>query len=649
MSQAIPTRSELIASLASLSPQKLRELDALLFADDATSLESEGWQSWLTTIFPRYVPSAFASYQTEFWEWLWGIEPSNRPSPFVAIWPRGGAKSTSTELGCVAIAARNKRRYVLYVAMTQEQADDHVQNVAGMIESSGIEQRYPALATRDVNKFGSSKGWRRNRIRTATGFTIDALGLDTAARGVKLEEMRPDLIIFDDIDSETDSREMTEKKIKIITRKLIPAGSSDVALLFVQNLVHKDSVIAQMADGRADFAADRYVSGPTPALRGFDYEREGTRTVIISGEATWPEGMSKERCQEMVDDMGISAFLAECQHKVDQVSGEKSFREYDEIYHVITWSEFAAFFGDIARDLNGRPRIPARWKKERGLDWGTTVEHPSAVIFSTRPGVADPLKDCVFTFGEIIRPIWPPLDPHAEAELVSPGRVARAIKDFQRQHMINETEIKGVMSHEASAALNTFLIDLPQEEKVFFSKWKARKGSGVPQIQEVLAIDRTKQHPFRRDPVSGEPIMGRPRHYIVVADGQGELYYDAEEQLKVRQAVNEQGLARLRAEIPEFNEYATGAHKIFDDAVDGWRGEAAGFFVTSATQTREEMNEQKLRPEVQLPAIQAETNELLQQAKIQSRDLHLKRMQAEQDRAAASRRVIAAPRVRFRR
>lgn len=493
--------------------------------------------------------------------------------------------------------------------MTQEQADDHVQNVAGMIESSAIEGLYADLATRDVNKFGSSKGWRRNRLRTSTGFTIDALGLDTAARGVKLEEMRPDFIIFDDIDSEADSREATEKKVKIITRKLIPAGSSDVALLFVQNLVHKDSVIAQMADDRADFAADRYVSGPTPALRMFDYERVGTRTVITSGEPTWPEGMSRERCQEMIDDMGISAFLAECQHKVDQVSGEKSFREYNEIYHVITWTEFASFFGDSARDLNGKPRIPARWKKERGLDWGTTPEHPSAVVFSTRPGMNDSLKDCVFTFGEIIRPIWPPIDPHAEPEVVSPGRVARAIKEFQRLQMIGETEIKGVMSHEASAALNTFLIDLPQEEKVFFNKWKARKGSGVPQIQEVLSIDRSKHHPFRRDPRTGEPLIGRPRHYLVVADGQGELYYDQEGQLRVRQAVNEKGLARLRAEIPEFNEYAVGSHKIFDDAVDAWRGEAAGFFVESTRLTEKEEQENLLPEnlrEVTIPTLPAE-------------------------------------------
>ncbi len=521
-----------------------------------------------------------------------------RPRPYLAIWPRGGAKSTGTELACVALAARKRRRYVLYVAMTQEQADDHVQNVAAMIESSEVEVVYPDLATRDVNKFGSSKGWRRNRIRTASGFTIDALGLDTAARGVKLEEMRPDLIIFDDIDSETDSREVTEKKIKIITRKLIPAGSKDVALIFVQNLVHKDSVIAQMSDGRADFAADRIVSGPVPALLGFDYERiqtdEGPRTMITAGTPTWPAGMGLETCQRMIHDMGISAFLAECQHKVDQVTGEKAFREYDELRHVITWDEFAAFFGETARDANQKPRIPARWKKERGLDWGTTPEHPTAVVFSTRPSMADSLKDCVFTFGEIVRPKWPAEDPHADPELVSPGRVARAIKDFQREHLINETEIKGVMSHEASAALNTFLVDLPKDETVFFSKWQARKGSGVPQIQEVLAIDWTKPHPFRRDPTTGQPLMGRPRHYLIVPADQGALYYDPEGALRCRQPKNEKGMARLRAEIPEFNEYATRKNKIFDDAVDAWRGEAAGFFVAPDPLTPKEELEKPL-------------------------------------------------------
>lgn len=619
-------------------------------------LESQGWQPWILRYFGPSFSRPFTKYQHEFWDWGWQIEADTYYRPRVECEPRGVGKSTSTESWIVSLLARFRRKTIGYVSLDDDKATQHFNSIKRKLENTQLLVDYPHLRPRVQKYRNAFSSWSQDRLVTEAGQVLIPITLMGSNRGFKSDDdVRFDLLILDDIDKLGQSIELVRKNLELLKGEILAAGFDKTLVVMPQNLVHRNSICKMIEDQRADIISDRDFRGPYPLMRWYDAERidvEGDATakrwVITDGEPFDP-AIDVAYCEALLNRFGKDTFDRECQQDVMKVDSEKSFREYDELYHVITWSEFAAFFGDIARDLNGRPRIPARWKKERGLDWGTTVEHPSAVIFSTRPGVADPLKDCVFTFGEIIRPIWPPIDPHADAELVSPGRVARAIKDFQRQHMINETEIKGVMSHEASAALNTFLIDLPQEEKVFFSKWKARKGSGVPQIQEVLAIDRTKQHPFRRDPVSGEPIMGRPRHYIVVADGQGELYYDAEGQLKVRQAVNEKGLARLRAEIPEFNEYATGAHKIFDDAVDGWRGEAAGFFVTSAAQTKEEMNEQKLRPEVRLPAILAEENPEIQQAKIQSRDLYLARMKAEQDRMAASRRIIAAPRVRFRR
>jgi hypothetical protein len=56
-----------------------------------------------------------------------------------------------------------------------------------MMERAGFE--------RELNKYGSSKGWRRNQIRTSDGFKVDAIGLDTAARGFKIDEDRPDFIV----------------------------------------------------------------------------------------------------------------------------------------------------------------------------------------------------------------------------------------------------------------------------------------------------------------------------------------------------------------------------------------------------------------------------------------------------------------------
>jgi hypothetical protein len=191
------------------------------------------------------------------------------------------------------------------------------------------------MASRLVGKYGNSKGWRRNRLRTASGFTVDAIGLDSAARGAKLDEDRPDLMVFDDLDSELDSPATTQKKILTLTRKLIPAGAADLAILAIQNLVHPDSIFSRLADGRADFLADRIASGPHPALHNIAYEQKNGRYVLVAGEPTW-EGMSLARCQEMIDDMGLSAFLSECQHEVEAPPGGM----FDHIdFQHCTWDE----------------------------------------------------------------------------------------------------------------------------------------------------------------------------------------------------------------------------------------------------------------------------------------------------------------------
>lgn len=251
-----------------------------------------------------------------FWEWESGIEPGERPAPFVGIWARGGAKSTSAELGTVDLGARGKRKYCLYVSGTQDQANDHVSNIATMLESDALARYVPEMGERRVGKYGNAKGWRRNRLWTAHGFVVDAIGLDTAARGVKLEEQRPDLIVLDDIDDSDDTPETTRKKIGAITKRLIPAGSADVAVLAIQNLIIPDGVFAQLADGRADWLSDRIVSGPIPALYSFTYTPDGDGYRITGGEPSW-EGQDLARCQEMLNGMGLVAFLTECQHEVD--------------------------------------------------------------------------------------------------------------------------------------------------------------------------------------------------------------------------------------------------------------------------------------------------------------------------------------------
>lgn len=279
----------------------------------------------MRALFPSYVLAPFAPRHHALWSWAWAIGPDDHPRPFIAIWPRGGAKSTTAELATVMLGARGVRRYAVYVCETQEQADDHVGTIAALLESAALADAYPAMADRLLGKFGASKGWRRNRVRTASGFTVDAIGLDTATRGVKMEDARPDLLILDDIDGGLDSPATTAKKTKTITRALLPAGASNMAVLAVQNQILADGVFAQLADGRADFLTERIVSGPHPAVVNLATNQRPQpdgriRHEIVGGEATWA-GQSLAVCERQINEWGLTAFLSEAQHQVQETGG----------------------------------------------------------------------------------------------------------------------------------------------------------------------------------------------------------------------------------------------------------------------------------------------------------------------------------------
>lgn len=300
--------------------------------NERQKLEAD-WRKWVPEMFPGYVSDddghliPFAPHHEEFWEKTWSIESGVRPAPGVYVWGRGQAKSTNVEMAAVSLGARRIVRYVLYVCGTQDQADDHVANIGDMLEKPTVAHYYPELGRPMVGKFGQSKGWRRNRLRTSSGFTIDAIGLDTArSRGAKLEDARPDLIIFDDLDDESDTETTVLKKIRAITRKILPAGADDLAVIAVQNLVHENSIFSRLVDGHARFLADRVVSGPVPVIEDLEYqELDNGKARITGGKPTW-DGMDLDRCQRILYDEGLEAFLVERQHQTGAPLGSLIYR-----------------------------------------------------------------------------------------------------------------------------------------------------------------------------------------------------------------------------------------------------------------------------------------------------------------------------------
>jgi len=307
--------------LAGLNPWDRVEMENALLSQIALNdpLADLGWEDWNREVAPSYFPHEYADHHREFWEWTDRIGPE-RPDPFVAMWPRGHTKSTCAEIAVIKLGARRIRNYFLYVCHTQEQADDHILTIASIIESSRFAEHYPAMAEVKVNKHGSSQGWRRNRLRTASGFTADALGLDKSRRGAKLEEVRPDGMILDDIDDTHASSRVIERNIRTITQALIPALQPNKVIIQAQNIVAPNSIAARLADGRADMLGGAIMSGPFPAIENMKAERLHGRWEITAGEPTW-EGMGLDEANEQLLDMGMDAFRIECQQDISERPG----------------------------------------------------------------------------------------------------------------------------------------------------------------------------------------------------------------------------------------------------------------------------------------------------------------------------------------
>lgn len=168
-------------------------LDGVRYTDDpnADNVQIETWEDWVRLI-PKF--NDLADWHTEIWDWAWRIESEQYVEPVVAIAPRGGGKSSSVENIIAALGARNKRKFVLYVRATQAQANASVSNIASILENGSIKDYYPLMGQRLISVWGQAKGWNRTMLRTANNFTVAAFGLDTALRGAKVDDARPDLV-----------------------------------------------------------------------------------------------------------------------------------------------------------------------------------------------------------------------------------------------------------------------------------------------------------------------------------------------------------------------------------------------------------------------------------------------------------------------
>lgn len=311
-------------------------------------------------------------------------------------------------------------------------------------------------------------------------------------------------------------------------------------------------------------------------------------------DARWYNGQKLKMSSEMI--------AQELDIDYDASQPGKVYPMYNEVYHVITWSDFCREVLGSTITENGitRHRIPVEWWLGRDHDWGSSDsngEHANMTYWFGRAKEGTKTKThgidiggAVFVYRELLMP------PHSTVRAVAKRVHALQAPDNEQSRMQVE-----LMSHEALSERDTY----EQEHDLYYKNWDTTDfNAGIAQVRDYLEVQYTHQpHPFRKVEKDKPIVKGRPMLYFIVDDDQGECYFDqSTNKWQVRPAKDQGGLARIRAEIGVYHYPKSEAgkavrkqrpEKLFDDAMDCLRCMAVTF-PPVASYTIDELVEQKM-------------------------------------------------------
>ena len=178
----------------------------------------------------------------------------------VRIWSRELAKSTRTMMEVLFLvlaghqAAENrkrsrkklrKKRCVLLVSNSLENATRGLMPYRANLEFN----------KRLLQDYGEQKGsmmWTAGEFLTTGGVSFRAVGVGQSPRGTRNEEVRPDVLVFDDVDTDADclNPELVAQKWRWIEEAAIGTRSVSAAttIIFCGNRISMDSCIQRATD-----------------------------------------------------------------------------------------------------------------------------------------------------------------------------------------------------------------------------------------------------------------------------------------------------------------------------------------------------------------------------------------------------------------
>lgn len=152
------------------------------------------------------------------------VEPQSNRHAFIA--PRETGKSTWWFLILPMWAAAHQHRtFAVAFADTAAQAQTHLTSFKRELEVNPLlAADFPEFVAPARKRSGHAIADRAGMIHQRNGFVLAARGIDAATLGLKVEERRPDLLIFDDVepDEANYSPNQVVKRLSTITDAAFP-------------------------------------------------------------------------------------------------------------------------------------------------------------------------------------------------------------------------------------------------------------------------------------------------------------------------------------------------------------------------------------------------------------------------------------------
>lgn len=484
---------------------------------------------------------------------------------YFSIWSRGHMKSTVAKriaiVDAIISVYYNVGGYCLYFSGTDDKTSKHAISIDKLLQSC-VRAHMPALA--EVNKSkegGRTLGWKATFFYTRAGYVFHFGSLQSGLAGGNIDDIRPTLIVPDDIDDRKDSPVISEKNFNLLTSEILPMGAQGTLTFWAQNLISRYSAMYRVYSRRAKVLTNRKPTQAIPAIRPetlvWDVQTIGgiVRDIILPGAVpTWPY-FDIPACQDEVNRFGRPAFERECQHSVEMSTEGLMIHTYDDLIHPISLSEFESVYGTR--------RMPMAWPKEWGNDWARTktAKHANVAMWRTvssqntaKPGftfyfhpmsfkanaqpedVAERVLSCLDPFvtalpGTRITPIaikdqrrrkWAELRrdeliranalEHTSSQLERIEFERAALQEIFPKYteplLLRHHVVGGVNSHERED------IRLIYNEVYGMQCQAANPGKfgGIEQLNRDFAVDRKLDHPFRPG------LKGYSRTFVVCPD-----------------------------------------------------------------------------------------------------------------------------------